>query len=222
MQGTPPDWETIVELVLELFAAVKKLHEADIIHRFVRTVVYLVDEAYNHVSRDIHWNNILVGERDTLSRDNTWTKTPTVLVSDLGEAQVVGTVSSYRTYYGNRDFWAPEVTAFHRYSPASDIFAIGRLLAEVVMLQWEKCAAKTGRENCTAPEWLVTIIRHLQCHDPDLRPRASSVVAELEEFLNHDDWKRQVRQSLVPLCIQDLMLVPQVAETWSDDNEIPI
>lgn len=91
------------------------------------------DVWHSPTGSDIHMENVMI-------REETYFHSPTVLSSDqmviidLGDSRTLETVSQSRNMYGNADFRAPEVKSKSgRYmSKASDMYAIGRVMAEVL------------------------------------------------------------------------------------------
>ncbi|KAL6414175.1 hypothetical protein AUP68_00693 [Ilyonectria robusta] len=82
---------------------------------------------------DIHMENVMI-------REETYFQSPTVLSSDqlviidLGDSRTLETLSQSSNMYGNANFRAPEVKSKSgRYmSKESDMYAIGRVMAEVL------------------------------------------------------------------------------------------
>src|SRR5437762_501534 len=73
---------------------------------------------------DIHRNNVLVTTHPT-PNDPFTTEETQLVVSDFGEGRASDSEQSIgRKYYGNVEFWAPEVKRFHKYSFASDVYAV--------------------------------------------------------------------------------------------------
>jgi serine/threonine protein kinase len=62
---------------------------------------------------------------------------PETLVSDLGEGIDLSNRKVKRQiYFGNVDFWAPEVKRFREYSPSSDMYALGCLFRCMIEKKW--------------------------------------------------------------------------------------
>jgi serine/threonine protein kinase len=105
------------------------------------------------------------------------------LIADLGEAQLIDSQPHKRTYYGNQDFWAPEIRERHTYSQASDVYALGVLFSQMVSLHWSVVGKKhpdlPGRQM---PLRLLGIILACLSKNTSQRPTAGDVFSSLEEL----------------------------------------
>src|SRR5579862_4771335 len=82
--------------------------------------------------RDLHEGNVLVRQYFPIF-DPKQVEFPQTVIADLGEAfSTSQDDESRQIYYGNADFWAPEVKHYHKYSPASDVYALGCLIKVMV------------------------------------------------------------------------------------------
>lgn len=113
------------------------------------------------VHRDIKPANILV--KDGSGR---------VLVADFGIAVAAG--QQQRVISGTPDFMAPEQAAGEAATPAADVFALGKVLAD-----------------CTEarPSWMKRLLSAMTAEDPEQRPTASGVESIL---------RRHSRRSVLP------------------------
>lgn len=97
-----------------------------------------------------------------------------VLLSDLGESQFMSDHGFGRSAYGNARYWAPEIWSSHEYSPASDVYAMGRLIADVVAAYWE-IASNGASILRSIPEVILMAIIDCANPFPKRRPTASEI-----------------------------------------------
>lgn len=132
-------------------------------------------------TRDIHPNNVLVTTRPT-PRDAFTSISIEILLVDLGEGLATDKEQSLgRKYYGNVEYWAPEVRKHHQYSFASDIYSAGRLMAEMVQVRWRIVLQKTGEMDQSVPIEIAQIIRMCMAEAPEARPNAEDLVYHIQD-----------------------------------------
>jgi hypothetical protein len=108
------------------------------------------------------------------------------LISDLGEAQLISNQILGRTYYGNPRYWAPEIWSSHQHNTASDVFSMGRLLFDIVTVNWQ-IASKNGIVSKLIPELILKITIDCQNPRPERRPSALEICQYLEDFKMSED-----------------------------------
>jgi serine/threonine protein kinase len=94
---------------------------------------------------------------------------PEIVISDLGEGFAVSKTKTERQiYYGDVDFWAPEVKSLHQYSYKSDIYALGCLLRVMLEKKWSIDVANGG-ERGVLPMCYFRLVLHTLGTDPSTR-----------------------------------------------------
>jgi serine/threonine protein kinase len=150
--------------------------------------------------RDIHPGNVLVTTRiDQTMPDSGVSTPPVVLLSDLGESQFMSDHGFGRSAYGNARYWAPEVWSAHEYSPASDVYAMGRLIADVVAAYWKVALNGASTSRWFIPEAILMAIIDCANPFPQRRPTASEIhqsVVGIRNSSSHNDLK------LLPIDIE--------------------
>ncbi|KAL3595536.1 hypothetical protein FPOAC2_09877 [Fusarium poae] len=118
--NTGKDWDLISELLRDASGSLEVIHER------------------KHLHRDIHMGNVLI-RSVPCPNDPSETSFNELVIIDLGQGQDMSN-SAWTTsnYYGNRDYWAPEVMPGRRYSEKSDVFAIGYLMTEILRIRCKK------------------------------------------------------------------------------------
>jgi serine/threonine protein kinase len=102
-------------------------------------------------------------------------------VSDLGESALSESKLQGGTY-GDRTFWAPEVRRGREYSQASDVYAMGYIMAKVVSLQWDICERKHGTRTTSTPKFIADVMRWCLRLKASERPSAEEASAELGSY----------------------------------------
>lgn len=100
-----------------------------------------------------------------------------LVIIDLGQSQDMSN-SAWITsnYYGDRNYWAPEVTLGHCYSEKSDVFAVGYLMAEILAIRCGKA------NNEKVPKVLWDLIATCLHKAPDRRLKAHELAAQAERL----------------------------------------
>lgn len=106
---------------------------------------------------------------------------PGLKISDLGESALYDNLFMGGTY-GYRNSWAPEVRRGRKYSIASDVYAMGCLIAKVVMKQWEVATSKTGMGTTVAPKIILDTMKACLRSRPEHRPSAEHVYRDWERW----------------------------------------
>ncbi|OPB45096.1 hypothetical protein A0O28_0073020 [Trichoderma guizhouense] len=105
-----------------------------------------------------------------------------ILLVDLGEGLAADKEQSLdRKYYGNVEYWAPEVRKHHQYSFSSDIYSAGRLMAEMVQVRWRIMLQQTGEMDQSVPREIAQIIRMCMAEAPETRPNAEDLVYHIQD-----------------------------------------
>lgn len=86
-----------------------------------------------------------------------------------------------RKYYGNVEYWAPEVRKHHQYGFASDIYSAGRLMAEMIQARWRIVLQRMGEMDQSMPREIVQIIRMCMAEAPEARPNAEDLVYHVQD-----------------------------------------
>jgi serine/threonine protein kinase len=116
-------------------------------------------------------------------KDPSTTESLDLVISDFGEGQASDLGQSMgRKYYGNIEFWAPEVKRFHKYSFASDIYAIGIIMADMIEERWKAVLAKTERVDRAVPQCLLDIVLWCVAPQPQDRPQAKELRTKIEDL----------------------------------------
>jgi eukaryotic-like serine/threonine-protein kinase len=168
--GSLPDHDA-VEVAAQVLDALAHAHRAGIVHR------------------DVKPSNILLEDRDEIA----------VRLLDFGLAQFDGadTLTAVGDVPGTLAYIAPERLAGEEATPESDVWSVGVLLWEVLAgrhpfwglpLQEVARAIQAGApslaaERTKAPRRLVAAVDSALAADPDERPRASSLAADLRSSL---------------------------------------
>jgi serine/threonine protein kinase len=107
------------------------------------------------------------------------TSQPIALISDLGESRLNNNESLGRASYGNPRYQAPEIRRSHQYSTASDVYALGCLVADIAAVNWQ-IASNNGIISKSIPEAILGLI--IDCKDPlpERRPSAAGICNTLE------------------------------------------
>jgi serine/threonine protein kinase len=108
-------------------------------------------------------------------------KQPIALISDLGESRLINNESLGRASYGNPRYWAPEIRRSHQYSTASDVYALGRLIADIAAITWQ-IASNNGTVSKSIPEAILGLVIDCQNPLPERRPSASEICNTLEDI----------------------------------------
>ncbi|KAL6821136.1 kinase-like domain-containing protein [Trichoderma sp. SZMC 28015] len=163
LTGAMKDWEIVFDCIEDIAVGLDELHRNNIIHR------------------DIHPNNVLVTTRPT-PRDAFTSISIEILLVDLGEGLATDKEQSLgRKYYGNVEYWAPEVRKHHQYGFASDIYSAGRLMAEMVQARWRIVLQRMGEMDQSMPREIVQIIRMCMAEAPEARPNAEDLVYHVQD-----------------------------------------
>jgi serine/threonine protein kinase len=111
---------------------------------------------------------------------------PKLMISDLGES-TLSDEPFYSGTYGYQNAWAPEVRRGRHYSAASDVYAMGCLIAKIVKLQWDVAERKEGINIAKAPKVVVEVMRRCLIPDPEKRISADEAYGMLESSLFDDE-----------------------------------
>jgi len=164
------------------------------------------------ILRDLHENNVLVVKVETYNDAETFDE-PHLLVADLGESSL--TEQSYLGgSIGYRNAWAPEVKLARDYSAASDVYAMGCLVAKIISLQLDK-AEENGVEHLKAPRVAIEVIKRCLDDNSETRISAEEAFRTLEDALMND-----TDQELVEVNRSDLRSF-KADKTWTTTGEIP-
>ena len=100
-----------------------------------------------------------------------------LVIIDLGQSQDMSN-SAWMTanYYGDRNYWAPEVMRGRRYSEKSDVFAVGCLMAEILGI---RCGTANNEK---VPKVLWNLIATCFQKDPDYRPKAHELATQAQKL----------------------------------------
>lgn len=106
---------------------------------------------------------------------------------DLGEGLASDSKQSLgRKYYGNMEYWAPEIIKDHQYSFASDIYSVGRLIAEMVQVRWNIVLKQTRQADRSVPRDIAGVIDRCTARDPAARPSANDLLMDVQdEHMKH-------------------------------------
>lgn len=116
-------------------------------------------------------------------REETYYASPTVLsgdqliIIDFGESRTLDTIDESCESYGAVDYRAPEISLEKKWSMASDIYAIGRAMSEVLKIRYNKLKLEVGDEledigNMRVPKPLLDAIGSCLEEEPEKRPAA--------------------------------------------------
>lgn len=108
----------------------------------------------------------------------------TAIISDLGESyDVTETREPKQIYYGNQNYWAPEVVGKKIYSKASDIYAFGCLIKEIINKKLH--TSQNDGRNCAVEVPNILIRSALLClvSDAEKRPSAKLLSFQLSEIV---------------------------------------
>jgi len=143
----------------------------------------------------LHLENILVTERETPSDGFTDTEL-SVKIADFGEGKMVhlpnqAAAPSLRSA-GNTFMRPPEVRKYEDYTAKSDVFDFGRLLEELVFLQWRRAEETHGGERHERlPLWLFEAIQQCLEINPDDRITSAALSRKINALDNDAIEKRQ-------------------------------
>jgi len=172
-------------------------------------------------STDLHPGNILVTTRPPRGMpDRGISQKPIALISDLGESQLTNDNSLGRTAYGDPRYWAPETRNSHQYSKASDVYALGRIVANIVEVNWQVASEKEIATKLI-PEAVLRMIIDFQDPRPERRPSASAICQTMDDA-RLSEGRNNLR--LVPFDMMILdSLMPQSGNvpSSSSNSEIP-
>ncbi len=158
----PP--EQVRRLAAELAAALAHVHAGGIVHRDVKPANVLLDDDDGGRAR----------------------------LTDFGIAKAVAcaVVTEAGLVVGTAAFLAPEQARGAAVGPAADMYALGLVLLEALTARREypgqavESATARLHRNPVVPDGLpgglTALIRALTCADPEMRPTAAEVVAQLE------------------------------------------
>ncbi|MEV4538913.1 serine/threonine-protein kinase [Asanoa sp. NPDC049518] len=152
------------------------------------TVMAAVADGLGHahrlgvVHRDLKPDNILVGTPDALDRD------PQVRLTDFGIARVVDapTLTTTGALLGTPNYLAPEIISGARPSPASDMYAFGMVLYELLTGRppyaghtprsvFRRHVETRPRRNPGIPDVLWKLVASCVDKNPSRRPDAASM-----------------------------------------------
>lgn len=158
--------------------------------------------------RDIHRNNVLITSQST--PNDPYTREEIVLLlNDFGEGRASDAPRFLgRKYYGNTEFWAPEVKKSKHYSFKSDVYAVGYLMADMILARFQAVQACTGLADRSVPRVLLNLVVSCLAENEQQRPTAKDLRLRLEDF--HQASMRQVasRDNDYELCFTDFDEVP--------------
>ena len=118
--------------------------------------------------------------------DSSTTEEIQLVISDFGERRASDSEQSIgRKYYGDVEFWAPEVRRFHKYSFASDIYAVGYLMADMIEELWKTVLSKTGNVDRSVPLSILDIVNWCVSPRAEDRPNATKLREKIEELHMH-------------------------------------
>jgi hypothetical protein len=86
---------------------------------------------------------------------------------------------SSRACYGDPRYWAPEIRSSYQHSTASDAYAMGRLVADIVAVNWQ-IAPNNGIVSKLIPEVILQMIIDCQNPFPERCPSASEICQTLD------------------------------------------
>ncbi|KAF5724191.1 Cdc15p [Fusarium mundagurra] len=156
--NTGKDWDLISELLRDAADSLEVIHKRGYLHR------------------DIHMGNVLIHTVPCPNDPFEPFYTELVII-DLGQGQDMSN-SAWITsnYYGDRNYWAPEVKLGRCYSEKSDIFALGYLMAEILSIRCGKA------NNEKIPKVLWDLIATCLRKDPDQRPKAYELATQAQKL----------------------------------------
>lgn len=106
-----------------------------------------------------------------------------LVITDLGEGCASDAEQSLgRKYYGNIEFWAPEIRRSHVYTFASDVYAVGILIADMVKERWKAVLTRTGTADRSVPSCILEIINWCIHPEPKNRPSADSLYRHVQDL----------------------------------------
>ncbi|CZR47360.1 uncharacterized protein FPRO_08734 [Fusarium proliferatum ET1] len=156
--NTGTDWDLISELLRDAADSLDVIHKRGYLHR------------------DIHMGNVLIHDVPCPNDpfDSSYTE---LVIIDLGQGQDLSN-SAWVTsnYYGNHDYWAPEVIKGRQYSEKSDVFAVGHLMIEILSIRCRKA------KNEKVPKVLWDLIATCYRKDPDQRPKAHELATQAQQL----------------------------------------
>ncbi|WAO86229.1 Protein kinase domain-containing protein [Fusarium falciforme] len=152
------DWDLITELFRDAADSLKIIHQRKLLHR------------------DIHMGNVMI-HYVPCPNDPFDPEYAELVIIDLGEGKDM-TSRAWLTpnTYGNADYRAPEVISGRQYSIKSDVFAVGYLMTEILEIR----STKAGDDQ--VPQVLWNIVASCLQKDPDRRPKAHELAADVERL----------------------------------------
>ncbi|MBE2199122.1 MAG: protein kinase [Anaerolinea sp.] len=167
--------KTLKERLLELRQQQQRLPLAEAV-QIVRDIAAALDyaHAYSIVHRDVKPANILLRREERLAQ-LTGAAPFVGVLTDFGVArmlegmQLTGTGATI----GTPDYMSPEQARGEPAGPASDVYALGVLLYEML----------TGELPFTADTPIAVLLKHMQADPPPLLAKAPDLSAEMETVL---------------------------------------
>ena len=139
--------------------------------------------AITDIYRDIHRNNVLVTSQST-PNDPFFREEIVLLLNDFGEGRASDAPRFLgRKYYGNTEFWAPEVKSSKHYSFKSDVYAVGYLMADMILARFQAVQACTGLADRSVPRILLDLTVSCLAENEQQRPTAKELRVRLEDFM---------------------------------------
>ncbi|KAN0094154.1 kinase-like protein [Hyaloscypha variabilis] len=203
LTGQQSDWPVIIRFISNLANGLERVHDQGIIHR------------------DIHPGNVLVTSRKDRGMPNReLPREPIALISDLGEGQLINNQSLGRACYGDPRYWAPEIRNSNTYSKASDVYAMGRLVADIVAVNWQ-IASNNGVVSKLIPQVLLEMIVNCQNPFPERRPSISEICQTLEDVRMSEKHNDLVLIPIDPEVLQSFISQSGNEPSGSSSSEIP-
>ena len=138
------------------------------------------------------------------------------LVTDLGESYNVSSLAEpTRSYYGDRDYWAPEIKKNHKYTTASDMYALGCLIKAMVAVKFEIDQDKTSVRNNVIPTCIIGLGLSCLASDPEQRATAIDFVRKAERY--HELYFQMADPDILDFS-KDMIAVD--ARTWQSADSL--
>lgn len=166
------DGDTLKERILQLRAREERIALPEVVE-IVRDVAAALDYAHAHgiVHRDVKPTNIMLRPEERLA-ELTGAIPFTAVLTDFGVARMLEGVQLTDTgaTIGTPDYMSPEQAQGEPASAASDIYALGIVLYEML----------TGELPFTAESPVAVLLKHLQARPPLLADKVPELPAALE------------------------------------------
>jgi len=131
---------------------------------------------------------------------------PVILIADLGEAKALDSISRPR-HYGNPRYWAPEVIKDRKYSKASDIYAFGYLVYEMLVEKWKKDEGPASDRQVPMPVFILMMACWKKI--PEDRPTAQQIMDDFEDLERSwgEENSDELSRKMMPMDLDTLDMI---------------